>query len=84
MIATAHITRACAAAVVLAIFANTSPATSADLVKIAYIGGTADVGFYIADARGYLKEAGIEVEFILAGSSAKMGDDDADKPKSND
>ena len=72
MIATAHITRACAAAVVLAIFANTSPATSADLVKIAYIGGTADVGFYIADARGYLKEAGIEVEFILAGSSAKM------------
>ncbi len=61
--------RICVTAILLA---SSLPARSADLVKIAYIGGTADVGFYIADARGYLKEAGIEVEFILAGSSAKM------------
>lgn len=52
--------------------AITTSASAADKVKIAYIGGTADVGFYIADAKGFLKDAGIEVEFILAGSSAKM------------
>jgi hypothetical protein len=34
-------------------FALPGVATAADQVNIAYIGGTADVGFYIADAKGY-------------------------------
>ena len=40
-----------------------APARAADKVTIAYIGGTADVGFYIADAKGFLKEEGIEANF---------------------
>ena len=49
-----------------------SPGWAADQVNIAYIGGTADVGFYIADARGYLKQEGIEAKFIVFDSSARM------------
>ena len=49
-----------------------SPVSAADQVKIAYIGGTADVGFYIADAKGYLKAEGIEAQFIVFDSSARM------------
>lgn len=48
------------------------PVRAADLVKIAYIGGTADVGFYIADAKGYLKQEGIEAKFTVFDSSARM------------
>ena len=49
-----------------------SPARAADQVHIAYIGGTADVGFYIADAKGYLKEEGIEAKFTVFDSAARM------------
>ena len=48
------------------------PVRAADKVTIAYIGGTADVGFYIADAKGFLKEEGIEANFIVFDSSARM------------
>jgi len=48
------------------------PVRAADQVKIAYIGGTADVGFYIADAKGYLKQEGIEAQFTVFDSSARM------------
>ena len=48
------------------------PAFAADKVNIAYIGGTADVGFYIADAKGYLQQEGIEAKFIVFDSSARM------------
>src|ERR1700712_1217241 len=55
------------------LLASTSwPAAAAEKIKIAYIGGTADVGFYIADANGFLKEEGIEAEFIRFDSSARM------------
>ena len=47
-------------------------ARAADQVTIAYIGGTADVGFYIADAKGYLKQEGIEAKFVVFDSSARM------------
>lgn len=57
-------------ATIASIFA--APAFAADQVNIAYIGGTADVGFYIADARGYLKAEGIEAKFIVFDSSARM------------
>lgn len=45
---------------------------AADSVGIAYIGGTADVGFYIADAKGYLKQEGIQAKFEVFDSSARM------------
>ena len=47
-------------------------ALAADKVNIAYIGGTADVGFYIADAKGYLREEGIEANFIVFDSDVRM------------
>jgi thiamine pyrophosphate-dependent acetolactate synthase large subunit-like protein/ABC-type nitrate/sulfonate/bicarbonate transport system substrate-binding protein len=47
-------------------------ALAADQVTIAYIGGTADVGFYIADARGYLRDEGIEAKFTTFDSAARM------------
>ena len=47
-------------------------AVAADLVNIAYIGGTADVGFYIADAKGYLQQEGVEAKFVVFDSSARM------------
>ena len=47
-------------------------ARAADQVHIAYIGGTADVGFYIADAKGYLRSAGIEAKFTVFDSAARM------------
>ena len=48
------------------------PAFAVDKVNIAYIGGTADVGFYIADAKGYLKQEGVEAKFVVFDSSARM------------
>lgn len=59
-----------AGAVVAASFA--SAALAADKVAIGYIGGTADVGFYIADAKGYLKQEGIEASFTVFDSDVKM------------
>lgn len=47
-------------------------AAAADKVNIAYIGGTADVGFYIADAKGYLRDEGIEANFIVFDSDVRM------------
>ena len=61
-------------AAILALFVVGWPpgARAADQVTIAYIGGTADVGFYIADAKGYLRDEGIEAKFIVFDSSARM------------
>lgn len=47
-------------------------ASAADKVNIGYIGGTADVGFYIADAKGYMKEEGIEATFTVFDNDVKM------------
>jgi len=59
-------------AMALAPLVLSSPGSAAEKVKIAYIGGTADVGFYIADARGYLRDEGIEAEFTVFDSSTRM------------
>lgn len=59
------------AGVCLAAFAG-PVASAADKVQIGYIGGTADVGFYIADAKGYLKDEGIEATFTVFDSDVKM------------
>ena len=47
-------------------------ASAADKVNIGNIGGTADVGFYIADAKGYMKEEGIEATFTVFDNDVKM------------
>ncbi len=61
-------------ATALSVLAFSAPvvASAADQVNIAYIGGTADVGFYIADAKGYLKQEGIEAKFTVFDSAARM------------
>ena len=60
------------AAVTGLVAAFLSPANAVEKVNIAYIGGTADVGFYIADAKGYLQQEGVEAKFIVFDSSARM------------
>ncbi len=47
-------------------------AHAADKVKIAIIGGAADIGFYLADAKGWFAADGIEVEMITFDSGARM------------
>ena len=47
-------------------------ANAADKVKIAIIGGAADIGFYLADAKGWFAAEGIEVEMISFDSGARM------------
>ena len=54
------------------LIASILSASAADKVNIGYIGGTADVGFYIADAKGYLKEEGIEATFTVFDNDVKM------------
>ncbi|HEY8579548.1 MAG TPA: ABC transporter substrate-binding protein, partial [Beijerinckiaceae bacterium] len=61
-----------ACALALSVALSGAIAHAAEKVKIAYIGGTADVGFYVADAKGFLREEGVEVEFIRLDSSARM------------
>ena len=49
-----------------------SQALAAEKVKIAIIGGAADIGFYLADAKGWFAADGIEVEMITFDSGARM------------
>ena len=58
------------AAMLLALGAGAAQA--ADKVKIAIIGGTADIPFYLADAKGWFAEEGIDVEMITFDSGARM------------
>lgn len=41
-------------------------------IKIAEDGSPSGAGFYIADAKGYFKELGIAIEFVIFDSGAKM------------
>ena len=47
-------------------------AQAADKVKIAIIGGTGDIPFYLADAKGWFAQEGLEVEMITFDSGARM------------
>jgi NitT/TauT family transport system substrate-binding protein len=49
-----------------------SAAAAADKVSIAIIGGASDVGFYVADAKGWFHDEGIEVEMTPFDSGARM------------
>ncbi len=64
--------RAASAGLCAAVCAPSIARAATDALAIAYIGGTADVGFYIADARGYLREEGVEAKFIVFDSDTKM------------
>jgi len=57
---------------VFAAFLSFSPSQAAEKVKIAIIGGTADVGVYLADAKGWFAQEGIEVEMVPFDSGARM------------
>ena len=61
---------ACAAAAALAL--TPVGAHAVDKVKIAIIASASDIGFYAADAKGWFREVGIEVEFIRMDSGARM------------
>lgn len=47
-------------------------AMALDKVKIAIIGGASDIGFYIAEDKGWFAKEGIEVEMIRFDSGARM------------
>ena len=66
----ARLSRSLAGALFLALAA--APALAQDKVKIAIIAAASDIGFYAADAKGWFKEVGVEVEFIRMDSGARM------------
>jgi NitT/TauT family transport system substrate-binding protein len=43
-----------------------------DKVAIGYTQTATDIGLYVADKRGYFKEAGIDLQFVLFDSAARM------------
>ncbi len=61
-----------AAAAVVALFGVAHSALAAEKVKVAIIGGTSDSGLYIAQAKGWFKEVGLDVESIRMDSGARM------------
>ncbi len=50
----------------------TTPALALDTVAIGYTRTATDVGLYVADKRGYFKEAGIDLHLELFDSAARM------------
>ncbi|MCC2097172.1 MAG: ABC transporter substrate-binding protein [Hyphomicrobiales bacterium] len=55
-----------------ALFVVASSATAMEKVKVAIIGGTSDAGIYIARAKGWFKDSGLDVETIRMDSGARM------------
>jgi NitT/TauT family transport system substrate-binding protein len=53
-------------------FAATTGANAADKVTIGVVNSSSDIALFIADAKGYYKDAGIEVTFNSFDSAAKM------------
>lgn len=64
--------RLLAGAGLLAGLLQASSAMALDKVKIAIIGGASDIGFYIADDKGWFKDEGIEIEMVRFDSGARM------------
>ena len=54
------------------VMASVSLACAADVVKAGFTGNTGDVGFFVADERGYFKQEGIEFQQIYFDSGARM------------
>ena len=55
-----------------AFLASASLAGAADVVKAGFTGNTGDVGFFVADEKGYFREEGIEFHPIYFDSGARM------------
>src|ERR1700689_786468 len=53
-------------------FAATTGANAADKVTIGVVNSSSDIALFIADAKGYYKDAGIEVTFNSFDSAPKM------------
>ncbi|MFL6798547.1 MAG: ABC transporter substrate-binding protein [Xanthobacteraceae bacterium] len=49
-----------------------APATAADQIKIGVSRTLSDAGYYIADAKGFFREEGIEVSILAFNSAAQM------------
>ena len=61
------------ATAVLAALAFAAPARAEmDKVAIGYTQTATDIGLYVADKRGYFREAGIDLQFVLFDSAARM------------
>jgi NitT/TauT family transport system substrate-binding protein len=62
------------AAVVCAALATNAPARAADLipVKVGTANSATDVGVFVAQARGFFRDEGLDVSFISFDSAAKM------------
>ena len=59
-------------AVALAAFALALPALAADKVSIGIVNAVSDGDLFIAEAKGYFKDAGIEASFVEFDTGAKM------------
>ena len=57
---------------VLALAAAAAPSFGADKVTIGIVNAVSDGGLFIAEAKGYFKEAGIEASFVEFDTGAKM------------
>ena len=64
-----HALGAACAAFALAAFAG---GARAEKVSVAIVNAVSDVGFFIADAKGYFKAEGIEPDFVTFDTGAKM------------
>jgi NitT/TauT family transport system substrate-binding protein len=51
---------------------SASPVTAAETVNIGLTNSATDVGFFIADKKGYFREEGITPNFVVFDSAAKM------------
>ena len=56
----------------LALTVFASPSYAADKVSIGIVNAVSDGGLFIAEAKGYFKEAGIEASFVEFDTGAKM------------
>jgi NitT/TauT family transport system substrate-binding protein len=64
--------RALAAACLIAFTAANARAAEPDKVTIGYTQTATDIGLYVADKRGYFKDAGLDVNFVTFDSAARM------------
>jgi NitT/TauT family transport system substrate-binding protein len=66
--------RFCSAVVItcLAGLMPASPAAAQRVVRVGIVNASSDVGFYIADKKGYFREEGLNVELMAFDSAARM------------
>ncbi|MDO9439871.1 MAG: ABC transporter substrate-binding protein [Beijerinckiaceae bacterium] len=60
------------AALLAASMGSMSGALAADKVSIAVVNASSDAGLFVADAKGYFKQEGIEASFVSFDTGAKM------------